>query len=117
MGRNNADFHGVTFRYEKDSEGDHNVIAEHPNESEPIGHLTWAGRDYEEGAKFGHIMDVHVAPEYQRKGVATGMYRYAKSLTEPYLPKIMHAESRTTAGDAWAKSVGDYYPPTEIVRY
>ena len=118
MTRNNADFHGVTFRYERDSEGDHNIIAEHPSENEPIGYLTWADRDYEEGAQAGNIMDVHVAQEHQRKGVATGMYNYAKSIARGVgAPHPTHAESRTVSGEAWAKKVGDYYPPNEIVRY
>jgi GNAT superfamily N-acetyltransferase len=118
MGRNNADFNGVTFRYEKDSEGDHNVIAEHPAENEPIGYLTWANRDYEEGAQRGHIMDVHVAPEYQRKGIATGMFNHAMSIASSVgAPHPIHAESRTVSGEAWAKKVGEYYPPEEIVKY
>ena len=115
--RNNADFHGVTFRYEKDSEGDHNIVAEHPLESEPIGYLTWADRDYDEGAERGEIMDVHTAPEHQRKGVATGMLKYAQSIAGGDIPTPRHAKSRTTSGEAWAKKVGGYFPPDEIVRY
>ena len=121
MGRNNADFYGVhevSFRYEKDSEGDHNIVAEHPKESEPIGHLTWSDRDYEEGAQRGHVMDIHVASEHQRKGIATKMYSEAKSIASAMgLPIPTHAESRTVSGEAWAKSTGDYTPPEQIVRY
>ncbi len=118
MPRNNADFHGITFRYERDSEGDHNIIAEHPSEDEPVGFLTWANRDYEEGAKRGHIMDVHVVPEYRRKGIASGMFAEAiKHSKINGLPTPVHAETRTESGDAWSKSVGDYYPPKEITNY
>jgi GNAT superfamily N-acetyltransferase len=118
MGRNNADFNGVTFRYERDPEGDHNIVAEHPSDSEPIGYLTWADRDYDEGAQRGHIMDIHVDPEHQRKGVATGMYSEAKRTSSALgLPTPRHAESRTKSGEAWSKSTSDYYEPDEIVKY
>jgi GNAT superfamily N-acetyltransferase len=97
MTRNNADFHGVKFTH-KDHGGFGALIqAVHPNEG-VIGHML-----------IGHtneLRNIMVNPEFQRKGIATGMWKYAKS--QGYNPE--HSMDRTDEGDAWAKSLGEVTP-------
>lgn len=60
----------------------------------------------------GEINDIRVAPEHQRKGVATAMYRMAQQLSGEYgvLPP-KHSDDRSDQGDAWARAVGGEVPP------
>ena len=111
MGRNNADFQGYSLRYRQDSEGDHDIIAEHPSENEPVGFLTWSNDD-------GEILDAHVAPEHRRKGLATAMFRHAnKVAVENRLTFPQMSENRTDDGELWAKSLGVDLPKRKKASY
>lgn len=97
------------FRYLSDEalgERFHTVLAfvNHPEKNEiNYGRLEW-------DASTGKILNVHVKPEYRRRGIATGMYNYAQGLD---VIKPAHSSWRTDAGDAWAKSVGGEIPPRD----
>lgn len=100
MGRNNADFHSYNYEYWRDSEGDHNVYAYHPSQTEEVGALTWTDK---KGA-----ITVDVQEDHQRKGVATGMYKFASQKANELgvqRPELMNS-SYGPKGFEWAKSVG-----------
>ncbi len=84
--------------------GYHNVVARDAG-GEQVGSLRW-----QTGNKShpGEVDDVKVHGEHQRKGIATAMWSYAQS--SGIRPSPKHSRHRTTAGDAWAKSVGGRRP-------
>lgn len=98
MPRNNADFHGVTFSHQ---EGSLNtvVVAKHPTAG-VIGTLGLVGSENPRVS----WLDVH--PDWRRKGVATGMWKYAQE--QGLNPS--HSTTRTPDGDSWAKSLGEPLP-------
>lgn len=55
------------------------------------------------------ISMIQVSPEERGKGIASAMYTYAKR--QGLNP--VHSANRTPAGEAFAKSTGDYAPPNE----
>ena len=78
------------------------VHASHPDHGE-VGFLE-LGKQTEQGRR---VMDIQVHPNFQRKGVATRLWRHAhESGLSP-----QHSSERTDAGDAWAKKVGGEIPP------
>jgi hypothetical protein len=97
MTRNNADFHGVNYSHKEGKYGEITVEASHPEH----GHVGTM-----ELGKYGDIKDIRVGEPFRRKGVATGMWNYAKA--QGFNPE--HSDSRTPAGDAWATSTGAHVP-------
>jgi len=97
MGRNNADFHGVTFNHVPKKYGEVTVVASHPDHG-------WLGSM--ELGRSGYVKDIRVGEPHRRKGIATGMWNYAKQ--QGLNPE--HSDSRTKDGDAWAKTTGDPLP-------
>jgi hypothetical protein len=97
MGRNNADFHGVQFTHKHEKYGEITIEASHP-EHGFLGSMRLS--------KYGEVKDIRVGEPFRRKGVATGMWNYAKS--QGFNPE--HSDSRTEEGDAWAASTGDHVP-------
>lgn len=97
MGRNNADFHGVEFSHKEQPYGEVVIEAAHP-EHGYLGSMRLS--------KFGEVKDVRVGEPHRRKGVATGMWNYAKQ--QGFNPE--HSDSRTPEGNKWAESTGDYLP-------
>jgi len=111
MGRNKVDFQGYSLRYRQDAEGDHDIIAKHPSESEPVGYLTWDGND-------GEVLDIHVAPEHQRKGLATAMWNHAQKIAmESRIVYPQPSAVTTDDGDKFFKSLGIPLPPRIPSRY
>jgi GNAT superfamily N-acetyltransferase len=111
MGRNNADFHGVTFHYSKSAINDgHFVFAKEPHEGNTVGYMNWS-------TEGGKINDIHVDPDWRRKGIATGMFNFAQNLaaSSPTILRPKHSRQRTESGDAWAKTVGGYIPSSEPI--
>ena len=99
--------HGFRFSVEHDTaiSGHALVLAHHP-EGQEVGYME-LGPETDQGRR---VMDVQVTPAHRRKGVATGLWNHAKGLgLNP-----THSSMRTKVGDQWAKSVGDYYPPSEV---
>jgi len=88
-----------TFQHDLAPEGssvrDHYVGAFHPTDGQ-IGHIQWK-------PNAGVIEMIQVNEKHRRKGVATAMYNYAKSLD----PNIKMSRVRTPAGDAWRQSMPD----------
>lgn len=97
MGRNKADFHGVTFTHTEHKYGEVVVEASH-HEHGYLGSMRIG--------KYGDVKDIRVGEPFRRKGVATGMWNYAKQ--QGLNPE--HSDSRTPDGDAWAKTTGDHVP-------
>ena len=101
MPRNTGDFHQYTFQYSGGGDS-HVVTAMHPDSQYPIGYMEWA-RDT------GENVSVDVDKEHQRKGVATGMWNFAKNVAANSDGKIrrpQHSRVQTKSGKAWAKKVG-----------
>jgi GNAT superfamily N-acetyltransferase len=99
MGRNNGDFHGVTFRHQPSASGGHFIFASHP-EAEAEGRNTVG---YLQIMPSGEVRDVYVDEDYRGKGIATGMWTHAKKVgLNP-----IHSSEQTSEGASWAKSVGD----------
>lgn len=90
-------FEHLVFSHEQKPYDEVTVNANHPE----YGHV---GKM--ELSKFHEVKDIIVAPEHRRKGVATGMWNYAKQ--QGFNPE--HSDSRTVDGDAWASSTGEHVP-------
>lgn len=60
----------------------------------------------------GEIIGIGVEKEYQRKGIASELYRLALGLSasSAKLARPIHATARTPAGQAWAEAVGGEIP-------
>lgn len=87
----------VSFSHEELPYEEVAVHAHHPEYGQ-IGKM--------ELGKFRDVKDIMVAPEHRRKGVATGMWNYAKQ--QGLNPE--HSDSRTKEGDAWAASTEALVP-------
>jgi predicted GNAT family acetyltransferase len=120
MGRNNADFNGVTFRY--DGEGPMNGFEDFPLEEAPLAHVFTAHKQGQQVGKLqlqpgGTIDHVEVDEEHQRQGIATGLHRFATNYADKSggedVPYPVHSPIRSEEGDAWAKKIGGYLPPNE----
>lgn len=100
MGRNNADFEGISFSHTSDDYGSL-VHATHPEQG-MVGYLK-LHRD-------GNARNIFVKDEYRRKGIATQMWEYAKK--QGLNPQ--HSDSRTYLGNAWAKSLKEDLPTNDF---
>ena len=99
MGRNNADFSGVTFSHE--DTGKHSdvlVNATHPEQG-IIGQLHLGFQRSDGGRK---VRNVFVKPEFQRKGIATALWNHA---TASGLNPQHSPEAQTEEGKAWAEKI------------
>jgi GNAT superfamily N-acetyltransferase len=100
MGANNADFHGVTITHEPLDDGTTWVEANHPEHGYLGGMQLAAPSEHRHGRT---VLELEVRPEHRRKGVATGLWNYAKQQgLDP-----AHDTWQTKEGSAWAKAVGD----------
>jgi ribosomal protein S18 acetylase RimI-like enzyme len=106
MGRNNADFHGVSVDYSR-LPTEHQITVTHGVDKERIGSLRWS--DVPSGKlEAGEITDIWVHPEHRRKGLATRMFTYAKKLAPmKYAPTPILSKEMTEDGKKWAKKVGN----------
>jgi GNAT superfamily N-acetyltransferase len=120
MGRNNADFHGVTFQYA--GKGPMHGFEDFAPGTGPWAHVFTAHKDGKQVGKLqlqrgGTIDIVEVDPEHQRQGIATGLYKFAVSHAEKSdgqeTPYPQQSSIRSKEGDAWAKSLGVTLPPNE----
>jgi GNAT superfamily N-acetyltransferase len=98
---------GMTFRHETHLDGRlHHMIAEHPDAPHQemwgnhVGRITWWGND-------GEVANLHVEPQYQRRGVATELWNRAKQVQ----PDLKHSDEQTEEGQAWAHTTASYTPP------
>lgn len=116
MGRNNSDFHGVNYKYEFFPEGSHpaaewndqdlHEVTAHLN-GQKVGSLTYNTADDD-----GDAYDIVVHPDHQRKGIATGMWNYAKQLHRQGVTDTppRHSPRTTAEGYRWAMTTGDPVP-------
>lgn len=79
--------------------GEHVIVAHHPEApsggwDNHAGHLSWF-------ADNGEVGGVEVHPDFQRRGLATEMWRQARELQ----PDLHHSEALTPDGQAWARKV------------
>lgn len=118
MTRNNAAFHGVTISHKIEQPGTTRAVDLGPDyEIQPHDKI-WIEANHPTGGKVGQLYltgqghggrvvgNIDVEPEFQRKGIATAMWNYAKQ--SGFQPA--HSPQRTPAGEAWAKSTGDATP-------
>jgi hypothetical protein len=90
-------------------DNEHTVRAFHPDTGEQMGKLSFYGKD---AITPGEIDKIEVTEKFRRQGVATGLLEEARRLSavDENVPYVVHSKSRTSDGDAWAKSTGDYLP-------
>ena len=69
-----------------------------------LGTMLWSGRH--------GIRNIGVGEQHQRQGVATAMWEegHRMAAENARVPQPKHSKERTTAGDAWARSVGGRLP-------
>jgi hypothetical protein len=97
--------------------------ASHPwAQAHPTERMGWEGSSADPGIrpmstlswhhKTGEIKGVATEPEHRRQGLASRLYQEGQTLagTTRGVPMPRHSEQRTTAGDAWARSVGGRLP-------
>lgn len=75
------------------------VYAHH--NGEVVGQLDWARQS--QNWPHGEIMHVYVDDAYRRQGLATHLHGMAKELDST----VHHSPTKTKAGKAWAKKVGE----------
>jgi hypothetical protein len=97
---NQEQFGDYTLRYEKPDMDipRHRITATNPH-GYPVGQMAWH-------PKTKAVTGITVDPEDQRQGIATAMWKMGQNVR----PKPVHSADRTTAGEAWAKSVGGKLP-------
>jgi ribosomal protein S18 acetylase RimI-like enzyme len=73
--------------------------------NERIGEMLW-----HHGT--GEIQGINIRPEHRRQGAATTLLGHARQLAENTrgVTRPRHSADRTTAGDAWARSLGERLP-------
>jgi hypothetical protein len=66
----------------------------------------------------GTVFSIATAPELQRQGLATKMWRgaHAISSSKPDVVAPRHSRIRSNEGDAWARSVGGELPERDMER-
>lgn len=113
MGRNNADFQGIKVTYSGKDGDDHVVVAQHPTKGR-VGFLRWSHDDHDESPyskdiEQGEITHVEVGEEWRRRGIATQMFKVAKSTPAAnpgkFIPEVKHSDELSEDGKAWAKAV------------
>lgn len=103
------------FHYESEPDSElerHQIHVTHGDSPKIVGSMVWEGWEgYDEGA----LQSIDVDPSYQRKGLATRMWRHAQDLSRknPNIHRPIHSTFRTPEGDAWAKSTGDWMPENQ----
>lgn len=124
MTRNNADFqggvnHGNEYRIEyKGLEpgtstwdtGQHVIEATHVPSGQVVGDMRWEDGHYDGRNDPYGVISIGVDEDHQRKGVATAMWRFGKSLHARYPNKItepVHDDIMSESAAAWASRVGD----------
>lgn len=68
-----------------------------------LGYLVWNS---------DKVVNIQVHGQFQRRGVGTAMWNEGHRVAEENarIPAPKHSADRTTAGDAWARSVGGRLP-------
>ena len=90
-------------------DGSHTIQAFH--QGKPVGELRWS--------KGYGVNSIDVLEDHRRKGLATAMWNTAIDLkkSDKSVPTIKHSTERTEDGNDWAKKVGRYYSPDNIIHF
>lgn len=89
---------------------DEHVIEAHHPEHGIVGEIAIRARAGG-GRPAGHVDDVSVDDQYQRRGVGTALWNHANELADKKLiPRPKHSPQRTYPGDQWARKVGGKLP-------
>jgi ribosomal protein S18 acetylase RimI-like enzyme len=81
----------------------HELEAFDPKADDVVGYMRWS-------KETGQIQDISVPKRFQRQGIATSMWNYAKDLAKNSDGSVIspiHSPVRTPEGAAWARKVGD----------
>jgi GNAT superfamily N-acetyltransferase len=79
---------------------DFNRVEARTAEGKHVGTLQW-----DNDPQDNEIRNVTVDPAHRRRGIATAMMHFAHTLPDN-IAKPKHSATRSTAGNAWAKSTG-----------
>jgi len=102
-----ADEHlsGLQFNYVAPSMGSsfHELQLHLGGDLADVAHMAWTSKG---------IQNIEVPPEHQRQGIGTALWNEGHRLAAEHarVPRPKHSADRTTAGDAWARSVGGRVP-------
>jgi hypothetical protein len=71
----------------------------------PIASMSWHH-------KTGEILGLHTSPQFQRQGIATGMWHEGQRIASETrgVTKPKHSPVRTESGERWARSLGGRLP-------
>jgi hypothetical protein len=96
---NNEQFGDYTLEYAKPDMyiPRHRIVAS--KEGQRAGEMTWHPKTHA-------VTGINVEEGERRQGLATAMWKMGQNVR----PKPVHSADRTTAGEAWAKSVGGRLP-------
>lgn len=101
---------GIQFSLIQNNPDSYNAVEAHdPSSNTKVGQMLIMPNS-------GLISDITVDKPYQRRGIASEMFKLATvahhALPSQYaLPK--HSQYRSPQGDAWAKTVGGHLPENE----
>lgn len=101
----------IQFGHHMTRSGLHQVSARHGDRF--VGGLQWYPEaDKESGISRGEIATVALLPEYQGRGIASGMLNHAREMSNenPEIPYPQHSSSRSPQGSAWAAKTGGRIP-------
>jgi GNAT superfamily N-acetyltransferase len=105
MGRNNADFAGITTEHTVYPNGAL-VTATHPEHGE-MGYMELSTVNRRGNRE---VLNLEVGEQHRRKGIATALWRHA--IDNELSPE--HSTWRTDEGDSWANSIGGDIPPRMV---
>ena len=74
---------------------DSHLVEAYKGKHGPVGFIEW-------DANSGEVKDIRVAPEHQRKGLATALWKEANNSG---LIKPVHSQALSEQGAAWKKSL------------
>jgi GNAT superfamily N-acetyltransferase len=103
----------LTYSYDLDSSrmGEpHRLTAE--QDGRAVAVLIWSRRS-------GLILDIHVEPEYRRRGIATALLAEARRMAGETrgVKRPRLNPQRTNDGEAFARSLGERVPPRDCDRF
>ena len=108
-GKNGPDYDNLSFHLHDSDDEEHTLIAVHPQHG-PVGALSYGAPG---NFMADEITGIEVDPAHQRRGVARQMLHHVKTHIND---QLVHSESRSDAGEAWAKAVDSEAPEVAAGR-
>jgi ribosomal protein S18 acetylase RimI-like enzyme len=87
---------------------------DYPQGGRRVGFMEW--EKPEGNTPSTQIWNVEVDPAHRRRGLATEALRHSQRVAKNsrgLIPMPVHADDRTTEGDVWARSTGDWVPENQ----